>query len=275
MTAIAMHAAPRWRDIAAEQIRAVGIHVKAVGALMVVSMAIYAVVVIRVAVNERNSALAHKLHATSSFAYTPQVSILIAYLALLLPPLIWHDETPTRRTYHLAMPVDRSVHALTKAFAGWVWLMLGTAFFAACIIGVAAIAANIAGPPLGHIPVIEAWEWLVPFTSVTIGYALASAAAIGAETPAVWIIGPPILYAAASMAAGLLGYPDVSKAMLKFFSGYDGAAAAIGGWVDEIDAAGHTIGGASAGRWMEATFIWGVTAAILLIVVARRRGALK
>jgi hypothetical protein len=270
-----MHAAPRWRDVAIEQIRAVGIHVRSVGALLIGSMVIYGAVVVRVAVNAHNAKLEHRLYATSSFAYTPQISILIAYLGLLLPALMWHDESPVRRMYHLAMPVDRSTHALTKAFAGWVWLMAGTVVFVLCIVVVNIIAKQVGGPP-PRIAVIFAWEWLVPFAAVTIAYVFASAAAIGAQTPAVWIVGPPVLYAGAAFAIALLGYQATAQSMFKLFSGYYGASTAMGGWVDEINpGASHAVGSASPERWLGASLIWGVTAAVLLIVVARRKGALK
>ncbi len=270
-----MHAAPRWRDIAIEQVRAVGIHVKSVGVLLIGSMLIYGAVVARVATNARNAHLDHRLYATTSFAFTPQVSILIAYLALLIPALMWHDEGPTRRMYHLAMPVDRSTHALTKAFAGWVWMMIGTAVFVLCVVAVDFMAKRIGGVP-PRVPIIAAWEWVVPFTCVTIAYALASAAAIGAQTPAVWVVGPPVLYAGAAFTAALLGYQAVAQSMFKLFSGYYGASTAIAGWVDEINpGASHAVGSASPERWLGASLIWGVPAAILLIVVARRRGALK
>lgn len=271
MTAIPMHAAPRWRDIAIEQVRSVGLHVRAVGGLLIGSLAIYAAVAIRVTVNAHNAQVAHKLHGAAVFDYTPAVSILIAYLALLLPAIIWHDESPTRRTYHLAMPVARSTHALTKAFAGWVWLMLGTVVFVLCIVTVDIYTRHIAGATTGFATHVAAWEWLVPFTAVTVAYLISSGAAIGAQTPAVWIVGPPALYAGTALAVGLLGHPETAKSMLKVFSGYYGAAAAIGGWVDGIDAMGNTVGGPSAERWLGATLLWGAAAAILLIVVARRR----
>lgn len=275
MTAIAMHPAPRWRDLAVEQVRSVGLLLRVVGILLGVSLLIYAGVAIRVSINAHNALLARHFNGGPSFSYTPEVSSLITYLALLLPALMWHDESPRRRMYHVAMPVGRSTHAMTKAFAGWVWLMAGTAAFLLTVVAVDAITKGILGTVGGRTPVILAWEWLVPFTSVTIAYAFASAAAIGAETPVVWIVGPPLLYAAVSIAVGTLGLQAQAESMLKLFTGYYGLSASMGGWIGGMDAAGHATGFPSVERWVSASLLWGAAAAVTLVVISRRRAALK
>ncbi|MGH7655072.1 MAG: hypothetical protein ACREN6_10455 [Gemmatimonadaceae bacterium] len=269
MTAIAMHPAPRWRDVATEQVLSVGLMLRAMGILLAATLLIYGTVAIRVTAN------AYRLsHPLPNFAYTPEVTVFITYLALILPALIWHDESPKRRVYHAAMPVARSTHALTRAFAGWVWLMAGTAAFLLVVVAVDAIAKGIGGPS-GRVPVILAWEWLVPFASVTIAYAFASAAAIGAETPAVWILGVPVLYASVSFGIAMFGDAALSRSMLTVLSGRYGASSAMGGWISDMNAAGISTGLPSAERWLFASLIWGAAAAVVLIVVSKRRAALK
>jgi hypothetical protein len=257
-----MHAAPRWSAVVLEQIRSVGLRVRAFGALLFGAFMLYALVAIRVA----TTAEGRIPHTRTKFDFTPDISILITYLALLLPAIIWHEERPSMRTYHSAMPVGRSSHALTKAFAGWVWLMAATAVFLIVVVGVDAITSHIAGSSTLLATRVAAWEWLVPFTAVTISYVLASAAGIGAETPLVWLVGPPIIYVSTGFVVGLLGYPHLAESMFKLFSGNYGAAAALGGRFVPLDAAGPRVT-----RWLLSTALWGTIAATLLVAVSRRR----
>jgi hypothetical protein len=126
--------------------------------------------------------------------------------------------------------------------------------------------------PAGLSDRVEWWGWLVPFTSVTIAYLLGSAAAVGAQSPIVWIVGPPVLWAGAGIAAATLGLSDASKAMLTLFSGEFGAAAAIGGRVAQPDDWGRVLGMPSG--WLGATAIWTTAALALLYLVSRRRSSL-
>ena len=272
MTSISMHAPPSLRNVALEQIRSVGLRVRAVGILLVGAMLVYGMVVIGVVRNQHSTARALIRHNNSGFGYTPEISVLLTYLALLLPALMWHDENPTKRTYHLAMPVTRSTHALIKTLAGWVWAMAGTAAFVVAVVIVDMIARNILGMPMGLSDRVEWWGWLVPFTSVTIAYLLGSAAAVGAQSPAVWIVGPPVLWAGAGILAATFGFPGASKSMLTLFSGEFGAAAAIAGRVAQPDDWGRVLGMPSG--WFGATVIWGAAATVLLYVVSRRRSSL-
>jgi hypothetical protein len=267
-----MHALPPTRAVALEQIRSVGLRVRAVGILLAGAMLIYGGVVTEVVRNQHSTALAHIRHDNSGFGYTPEISVLLTYLALLLSALMWHDENPTKRTYHLAMPVARSTHALIKTFAGWVWAMAGTAAFVISVVVVDMIARRVLGMPMGLSGRVEWWGWLVPFTTVTIAYLLGSAAAVGAQSPAVWIVGPPVLWAGAGILAATLGFSGAAKSMLTIFSGKFGAAAAIGGRVVQPDDWGRVFG--MPGGWFGATIIWGAAASILLIVVSRRRSTL-
>jgi hypothetical protein len=263
-----MHSVPRWSDVALEQIRSVGLRLRAFGALLLGALILYALVAMRVAANDHAATVAHVRHSVTKFEFTPDISILIAYLALLLPALVWHEENPAKRMYHLSMPVGRSAHALTKVFAGWVWLMAGTAVFLLVVISVDGITSNMEGAQWAFATHVAAWEWLVPFTAVTIAYALSSAAAVGAKTPAVWIVGPPVIYVGVAILIAMLGASKVSESMFTLFSGYYGAAAAIGGRYVGIDSAGPRVV-----RWLVTTALWGSATAALLVVVSRARKA--
>ncbi len=270
MTSTALHPTPRWSVIAFEQFRSVGLRVRAAGVLLISALALYGGIVIRAAMSQQQANLAAGRHRFMSFEYTPEASVLLTYLALLLPALIWHEEGPGKRMYHLAMPINRSAHALTKVFAGWVWMMLATVVFLLAVVLVDKIVRQVIGAPFPPVMHLELWEWMVPFTTATIAYALSSAAAVGAKTPAVWIVGVPILYAATSILLGMVGSSSLSQSMLKVFSGYYGAGASLAGNVNGLNAVGAATG-PDIGRWLVASGLWGVTAAVLLYVVSHRR----
>ncbi len=272
MTSISLHTMPRWDHVAFEQIRAVGLRVRAFGVLFAGALLLYGGIAIRVSMTIHSAPSAHARQSAANFEYSPEISSLLTYLALLLPALIWHEESPVKRMYHSSMPVPRATHALTKALAGWVWAMAGTAFFMVVVVAIDTITRNIMGIPIDIGRNLVAWEWFVPFTSVTIAYAISSAAAIGAQTPAVWVVGVPVLYVGAAVVAAGLGFSAVAQRMLLVFSGYYGVAAAVAGQVFEISDVGARLG-PSAARWLTAAALWGTVAAMLLWFTSRRRSA--
>lgn len=264
MTAISLHATPRWGAVAWEQLRTVGLRMRTTGALLLVTLALYGGVAIQVARNARATNLSPAGRATFNFSYSPELSAIIACLALLLPISMWLEEDPTKRAYHWSMPVSRSMHAMTRTFAGWVWLVVVTAAALSFIVAIDAITRRIVGATLSGHAAIGTWEYLVPFTAATIAYLFASAATIGARTPLVWIVGPVVIYAGASILAFMLGFPQVSNAMGTIISGFFGATAAMYGNI-------RVAGVPSLDRWLGASALWGGAAAVLLYVVSHRR----
>src|ERR1035437_2435380 len=265
MTAISMHAAPRWRKIAWEQARAVGLRLRTTGGLFFVTLVLYGGVAIQVARSARAKYPSPAGRpSTVNFSYTPEVSAIIACLALLLPISMWLEEDPTRRAYHWSMPVSRATHAMTRTFAGWLWMIAVIAICLAFIVTIDAVTQRIVGATVPRQSATAAWEYLVPFTAATIAYMLASAAAIGARTPLVWIVGPFLIYVGASILAFMLGFPQLSSAMSSVVSGFYGVTAAMSGNI-------RVEGIPSLDRWLGATVLWGGAASILVYAVSHRR----
>lgn len=264
MSTIDLHAPPSWRVIAFEQIRVIGLHLRALWTGLVVILVLYGGLVFRVA-RRAHEANAHSGgHATLNFAYTPEASVTIAWLALFLPCAIWRDEEPIRRAYHWSMPVSRSTHTLTKALAGWVWLIGVTAAWLFLIVSIDALAQRIVGTTSPHREVLSGWVLLVPFTAVTTAYLLGSAAAVGARTPLVWIAGLPTIYFGASLIFEVLGFADGARSMMAAFSGRYGALAAMAGFI-RVDREPDLY------RWLVVAALWSCVAGILLYAVSSRR----
>ncbi|MEO8620778.1 MAG: hypothetical protein ABI625_06920 [bacterium] len=284
MTAIALHTPPRWRTVAVEQIVTLRQFLRRTGLLVLVLYGAGLAVCIRGALVTRDArdaalqappnaqamAAAHLQLPNVNFTYSPAASAVIALLAFLLPFGVWQDEDPRRRSYHWMMPLPRQTHTLTKVFAGWVWLMAATALYLLFILATVAITERITGEPQLYPPTFAAWEWLVPFTVGTIAYMFSSAATVGSRQPIAWIIGVIALYAVAVYLLTVAEYPEAARRVTSIFSGEYGAAAAMLGRIQALDAV-KLQRYSSLTRWLGASVIWGAIGATLLVWTSYRR----
>jgi hypothetical protein len=129
---------------------------------------------------------------------------------MLLPIAVWNGERRYGDGFLWILPVDRRVHALAKAGAGWVWLMAGVAAFVLWLLALTLISGgNVVGEETLQMvsravfqagalrpadPRAVAWRpepllWLAPFMAATAMYLLASALILGTRHPLRWVIG--------------------------------------------------------------------------------------
>ena len=270
MTAIGMHSAPRWTAVATEQIVSVRLLLRRSGLLLLALYLGGILVGVRMALRVVDMRENHLPGAHINFTYSPPTVVLLTLVAMLLPFGVWEDEDPRRRAYHWSMPVARPTHAMTKVFAGWIWLMAATLLY---LIGAAltvVITERITGEAQSYGPQFVAWIWLYPFTAVTIAYLFVSAAAVGTRKPIAWVaavlallvVVPTILYAAE--------YQQAAKAVASVWTGEYGLAAAVIGRIQAVNAPRPGFYW-SLTRWLVSSALWGTVAAALLVWAARRR----
>ena len=263
MTSISLHPAPSFRTVVREQVRAQGLMMRMAGALFAAVMLLIAAACLRMAFVMKGAG--QGTGSMTNFTFSPQMSVIVSGLALLLPIMIWQDEDPARRVYHRAMPVAQPMHAFMKVLAGWLWLMAVIALFLTGMVIIPLLASRIAGGGQPYHPGFAWWEWLIPVTSATIAYVIASAAAVATRRPLIWIFGLPLLYGAAIDLLLRYGLLRVVRVMRKIATGYFGATAAMSGQTEHADSF------ASLDRWLGSSVLWGVAAAALLYLVAKRR----
>lgn len=278
---LTLHRAPRWGNVFVEQVRATGLIIRRVGVLVLVLFALLATSCIRAAYAVRETNRLHVGGGAVNFAYTPHVSVLLVAFALLLPVFIWQDEDPRLRLYHWSMPVPRSTHAFAKSLAGFAWLVLVAIVFLIGLVAVKAITERITDMPQPYDRSFVWWEWLVPFTALGIAYILASAAAVGARRPIIWIFGSIALYVLTTMLLKSLGYADAARAMQAFVTGYYGVAAAVGGYIDANRPSASLTASSfqstqanfapSVHRWLVTAGLWGSASIAIFFAVAKRR----
>ena len=223
-----LHATPRLRDVAGEQIRAVGLVLRRpLAGLAAVAAAVTLIIVV------------HEIGGGEIIDFHPELSMLPAMAGFLLPLGVWKGERRFGPSFLWSLPVDHRRHALVKVGAGWVWLMAGVLVFMLWLLGLTLLSGGkilaeeamrllpATLPPSGALDPAALrtvrWAptplfWLVPFTAATGTYLLASALVVGLRHPLRWVIGAVVgigLLSATVEAANAERVADVAELVAK------------------------------------------------------------
>ena len=187
MTTITLHQTPDWPTVIRQQVRTVG------GAVRVAALVTGAIMVAFCVLSIISAARAAAVHPTNGgFPLSPGFVYPVFVLGLLMAAVVWQREEPSRRGYHLAMPVSPTQHTAIRVLAGWAWLMIGVAAVWAVICLTGAAIASVSGGPFDTRE-MTAWLWVAPFAAATMTYLLASIAMIATERPLGWLVGVPVV----------------------------------------------------------------------------------
>jgi hypothetical protein len=190
---------PGWRAVLLQQLRATGFVLRR-PAQIAAGLAIIATITIAVRIASRG--LTFDLDAEPSPVY--------GLVGALLPIAVWMRDERFGPGFLWTLPVDRRLHALTKVFAGWLWLMGGVALSLLWLVAITmASGGEVLPAETIHLldgsrppsdPVdpasLRSMTWdpgvimaAVPFTAATAAYLLASAFWLGTRHPVRWMIG--------------------------------------------------------------------------------------
>jgi hypothetical protein len=192
--------APRWAEVAGEQLRAV-----AGGAWWEMAAGAALLVLLPVPM------LIHHARTPGHVAdmqFAP-VALLCVLVGLFAPMAVWKGEGPARRGYFWSLPVNRSRHALVKVAAGWgltmaaVGVLLLWGALLAWMMGGEMSLGDTRVPLRPHLEVpnptpadflvhpwpMEPWLWTVPFAATTAAYLVGSAVALSTDHPWRWYAG--------------------------------------------------------------------------------------
>ena len=200
MTQPTLHRTPAARAVLLEQVRAVALALRAPGIAAAGLLGVATVLVI-----------GERVTGGGPVDFAPELALIPGMVGALLPIGVWKGEDRFDAAFLWTLPVDRRRHALAKVCAGWVWLMAAVAFFVFWFLLLAFFTGgNVLGdqmlrvlpsavvPPPGTLDPAalrvvrwspDAFLWVVPFTSATGAYLLASALALGSRHPLRWILG--------------------------------------------------------------------------------------
>jgi len=206
---------PRLGSVLREQVRATGFALR--GAALIAT-ALLALLTLWVALQSVSRDVGITLNA-----WPTQVPGIIG---ALLPIAVWARDERFGPGFLWTLPVDRRRHALTKALAGWVWLMGGVALFVLWLLALTSATGGRALPPETlHLVTSQVttagpldpaalravrWTpgpliWVIPFTAATATYLLASALVLGSRHPLRWVIGTVLAYLLSSVATEVAG----------------------------------------------------------------------
>jgi hypothetical protein len=191
------------------------------------------------AVSVRAQVAAEPGTVTDTFSFTGHAMMMVPLLLGVLWPLwSWRGEAPSQRGYFFSAPVQRTVHTVARAGAGWLYMLacvgayvLGVGLF---VLGTAGMDALVRPPHLG---------WFAVFLSATVAYALVTPAAILAERPGSWVVGAVLAAMLAPVLLSVLGATTLLDAYAT--AGAHLATALVGG--------GEA---ASAASYVAAALVW-------------------
>ncbi|HET7464108.1 MAG TPA: hypothetical protein VFJ82_22820 [Longimicrobium sp.] len=296
MSETALHSTPRPRDVLREQLRTVGLALRAPATVATV---LAAGVALLVALGLAKSGTRIDFH--------PELSMVPGIAGLVLPLAVWWGEERFGPGFFWTLPVDRGRHALTRVAAGWMWLMTAVLAFVLWLLVLALLTGgNVLGdetvrvvslPPLAPAVGIDPAAvrtasraaqplfWLVPFTAASGAYLLASALALGTRRPLRWIVGCVLgfflVLGTVEGARAVSLRLALTRVLEAVFSGPYGLDALLTARSESLHtvvtlATGPTVevwrGLPTTGDWAAATLLWTAAGMIALWLAARRHG---
>src|SRR3954447_24576557 len=168
MTEITHHATPRWRDVAIEQIRIVALSLKRES---MVAGVVLGILTLMIAIDI--------VHGNASTWFDSDEWTAVVCISFLFPFAVWRTQRRSGPAFLWTLPVDRRRLALTRVFAGWVWLGTVLAFFVLWHKALA-ILSGVAGARTTP---------LLSVTGATAMYLLGSALLLGLRHPLRWLLG--------------------------------------------------------------------------------------
>lgn len=291
MNQTVLHATPRWPDVLVAQLHAVRIDLRMSARI---TFALLAAVSLLVGVEI--------LTGDGIFHFHPEHSTLPGLIGLVLPAAVWRHEDRFGAAFLWTVPVDRAQHALLKVLAGWIWLIGAVALFVLWLLAVTlasgvtpfteetrsvlpSFSYGVTFEPsaIQHVRwVPEPLLWLVPFTSATGTYLLASALALGSRYPLRWTAGSiPAVFLVLFVVSDLrnLGPNGVDRMLNALVNGPYGLDALLTARTESIQVAAALTTGdrvvvwsglPNLGEWAIATLLWSGAGLVALAAAAAR-----
>ncbi|HET7630696.1 MAG TPA: hypothetical protein VFK16_00130 [Gemmatimonadaceae bacterium] len=184
MTTLALHQPPTYGTVIQQQLR------NAAGALRGAAIGLFAAALLFfILLTLLQSSGQLQGPGPSGFNLNSYETIPVWFVALIAAGALWQRDEPTRRGYHLAMPVNAAHHTAMRVGAGWAWLMVWVAVYLVllCLLGL--VLTLIGGGQFTS--QMGWWGWLAPFAAATMSYLLASIPFVASEKPLAWIVAVP------------------------------------------------------------------------------------
>ena len=173
-----LHPTPQVRDVLREQIRILG---RSLRREALVAAAVLGIVTLRIVVD--------MAHGNAGSWFDSDEWFPVALAAFLFPFAVWRRDRRFAPAFLWTLPVDRRRLALTKVFAGWLWML---AALTAVVVWQSAVAFAVG---VSHPQIMP----LTAFAGSTAMYLLGSAVVIGLRYPVRWLFATGGVIAVAGM----------------------------------------------------------------------------
>lgn len=185
MIDVTLHDTPRWRDVVLAQIVMLG-HVLRPAALVVAAVLAVGTATI---VGEI---------AGGGPGFDSNETFPTALVAFLYPFAVWRSEQRFGPALLWTFPVERRQLALTKVFAGFVWLMVAVMAFVCWLLALGAFAGAEPARTVAR----------VPLTATVVMYLFGSAFVLGLRHPLRWLLGAAGVLFLMGTLSDLFSQPD-------------------------------------------------------------------
>jgi hypothetical protein len=168
VTDLILHPTPRLRDVVREQIRVVGLALRREAMVAAVVLGILTLVI-----------ATDIVRGNAATWFDSDEWAGVGVVSFLFPFAVWRGERRFGPAFLWTLPVDRRRLALTKVFAGWVWLITALAGFVFWHKALA-VLSGVTGAQTTP---------LLSLTGGTAMYLLGSALVLGLRHPLRWLLG--------------------------------------------------------------------------------------
>ena len=168
MTDPSLHPTPRWRDVALEQVRVVGLSLRRE---TLIAAAILGIVTTAIVVDI--------IRGNASTWFDSGESSGVALLSFLIPFVIWRRQSPFESGFLWTLPVNRRRLVLAKVFAGLVWVIVAVVGFVLWHRTLAMVSGVTGAKTIPFVATIGA----------TAMYLFGSAFVLGLRHPLRWLLG--------------------------------------------------------------------------------------
>jgi hypothetical protein len=188
MTDVALHPAPRWRDVVLPQVAVVGLGLRREALVLAAVLAVGTLLIGADVICGGPGFDSGEMFPTTLIAF-------------LFPFLVWRSDQRFGPSFLWTLPVDRRRLALAKVLAGWVWLMAALTVFSVWLLALGFLAG---APPARTV-------MRVPFTATLALYLFGSALVLGLRHPVRWLLGAAGVLFLMGMLGSVVSRPDDSE----------------------------------------------------------------
>ncbi len=188
MTTVTLHEPPRLSAVARQQVQTVARGMRREVIMYLTVLVGLFVMNVSLAIRGVRADVGPIEYSLSVFG---ELTIPAVLFAVVVAGGTWQREEPSRRGYHLSMPVPSRTHTWIRVGAGWLWLIVGTAAYIAMLLVIGLAETRVTGGSFQF--QFSHWGWIAPFVAATEAYLIVTVPMVSSERPLAWVFVTPLM----------------------------------------------------------------------------------